>query len=479
MENLYRKVKDNWIIIFSVAISIIIYFLISELLSLNLLYGTDVNVWKYIANMIQDGRIIYKDLFDHKGPILYLFYYLFRNYTIISELVIFIVNEIFIYKITKIVLSDKYTKLKSIIVTAISMIILFITLEDFPNTESYSIPFILISLYYFVKNLILKYNAKSFAIIGFCMSIVLFLRANIIVLWIIIYLYFITKMIIKRKIKELFRLIGYTILGMSICIVPIVIYLIHNNILKEFIEYYLIFNLKYASVSTQNDIWETCIYFFTVTLCIHPIIIFINIVLIFLKKNIEDRKLLIINLIYYIVSIYIVISPKREYLHYAIILMPCVIIPLSMLIKNKYKYKLAITIGIELYLALIVFGIGYYNIKYKKENLQKYLLKIEIIADWLKENTQEDDNILVLGNENIIYNLSERNYKGKFFYQFPVIYNSDDIANKFLQEIKEQMPEYIIVNKYKINNDNNIDREISKILEEQYIQIEEYVYRRK
>ena len=41
------------------------------------------------------------------------------------------------------------------------------------------------------------------------------------------------------------------------------------------------------------------------------------------------------------------------------------------------------------------------------------------------------------------------------------------------------MPEYIIVNKYKINNDNNIDREISKILEEQYIQIEEYVYRRK
>ena len=397
--------------------------------------------------MIQDGRIIYKDLF--------------------------------IYKITKIVLSDKYTKLKSVIVTAISMIILFITLEDFPNTESYSIPFILISLYYFVKNLILKYNAKSFAIIGFCMSIVLFLRANIIVLWIIIYLYFITKMIIKRKIKELFRLIGYTILGMSICIVPIVIYLIHNNILKEFIEYYLIFNLKYASVSTQNDIWETCIYFFTVTLCIHPIIIFINIVLIFLKKNIEDRKLLIINLIYYIVSIYIVISPKREYLHYAIILMPCVIIPLSMLIKNKYKYKLAITIGIELYLALIVFGIGYYNIKYQKENLQKYLLKIEIIADWLKENTQENDNILVLRNENIIYNLSDRNYKGKFFYQFPVIYNSDDIANKFLQEIKEQMPEYIIVNKYKINNDNNIDREISKILEEQYIQIEEYVYRRK
>lgn len=479
MENLYRKVKDNWIIIFSVAISIIIYFLISELLSLNLLYGTDVNVWKYIANMIQDGRIIYKDLFDHKGPILYLFYYLFRNYTIISELVIFIVNEIFIYKITKIVLSDKYTKLKSIIVTAISMIILFITLEDFPNTESYSIPFILISLYYFVKNLILKYNAKSFAIIGFCMSIVLFLRANIIVLWIIIYLYFITKMIIKRKIKELFRLIGYTILGMSICIVPIVIYLRHNNILKEFIEYYLIFNLKYASVNTQNNIWETCIYFFIVTLCIHPIIIFINILLIFLKKNVEDRKLLIINLIYYIVSIYIVISPKREYLHYAIILMPCVIIPLSMLIKNKYKYKLAITIGIELYLALIVFGIGYYNIKYKKENLQKYLLKIEIIADWLKENTQEDDNILVLGNENIIYNLSERNYKGKFFYQFPVIYNSDDISNKFLQEIKEQMPEYIIVNKYKINNDNNIDREISKILEEQYIQIEEYVYRRK
>lgn len=479
MKNLYKKVKDNWLIILSVAISIIVYFFISELVSLNVMYGTDVNVWKYIANMIQDDRIIYKDLFDHKGPILYLFYYLFKNYAIISELIIFIVNEIFMYKITKLVLSDKYTKLKSIIVTAISMITLFIVLDDFPNTESYSIPFILISLYYFVKNLILKYDAKSFAIIGFCMSIVLFLRANIIVLWIIIYLYFVAKMIIKRKIKELFRLIGYTILGMFVCIVPIVIYLIHHNILKEFIEYYLIFNLKYASVNTTNNILETCMYFFTVTLCIHPIIIFINILLIFLKKNIEDRKLLIINLIYYLVSIYIVISPKREYLHYAIILMPCVIIPLSILIKDKYKYKLIIIIGIELYLALIVIGVGYYNLKYTKENLLEYLLKVNIIADWLEENTQEDDNILVLGNENIIYNLSNRNYKGKFFYQLPVIYNSNDIANKFLQEIKEQMPEYIIVNKYKVNNDNNIDREITKILEEQYIKLEEYAYRRK
>ena len=454
MENLCRKIKDNWIIILSVAISIIIYFIISELVSLNVMYGTDVNVWKYIANMIQEGRIIYRDLFDHKGPILYLFYYLFKNYSIISELIIFIVNEIFIYKITKLVLSDKYTKLKSIIVTAISMITLFIVLEDFPNTESYSIPFILVSLYYFVKNLILKYDAKSFGIIGFCMSIVLFLRANIIVLWIIIYLYFVAKMAVKRNIKELFRLIGYTILGMSVCIVPIVIYLIHNNILEEFIEYYLVFNLKYASFSNQNNIWEICKYFFSATLYIHPIIIFINIVLIFLKKNIKDRKLLIINLIFYLISVYIVISPKREYLHYAIILMPCVIIPLSILIKDKYKYKLIITIGLELYLALIVIGVGYYNIKYIKENLTKYLLKINIITDWLEENTQKDDNILVLGNENIIYNLSNRNYKGKFFYQLPVVYNSNDIANKFLQEIKEQMPEYIIVNKYKVNNDN-------------------------
>ncbi|MCI8833687.1 MAG: hypothetical protein HFJ19_05835, partial [Clostridia bacterium] len=79
MKNLYKKVKDNWLIILSVAISIIVYFFISELVSLNVMYGTDVNVWKYIANMIQDDRIIYKDLFDHKGPILYLFYYLFKN----------------------------------------------------------------------------------------------------------------------------------------------------------------------------------------------------------------------------------------------------------------------------------------------------------------------------------------------------------------------------------------------------------------
>ena len=37
--------------------------------------STDVSVWISIAKRMEHGDVIYRDVFDHKGPILYLIYY--------------------------------------------------------------------------------------------------------------------------------------------------------------------------------------------------------------------------------------------------------------------------------------------------------------------------------------------------------------------------------------------------------------------
>lgn len=38
--------------------------------------STDVSVWISIAKKMEHGQVMYRDIFDHKGPILYLIYYL-------------------------------------------------------------------------------------------------------------------------------------------------------------------------------------------------------------------------------------------------------------------------------------------------------------------------------------------------------------------------------------------------------------------
>lgn len=39
--------------------------------------STDTSVWIQIAKEMQNGKMVYRDLFDHKGPVLFLLFSLF------------------------------------------------------------------------------------------------------------------------------------------------------------------------------------------------------------------------------------------------------------------------------------------------------------------------------------------------------------------------------------------------------------------
>ena len=113
-----------------------------------------------------------------------------------------------------------------------------------------------------------------------------------------------------------------------------------------------------------------------------------------------------------------------------------------------------------------------------KENKKKwgYSVYLNSMSKFTKENSKKEDNILQLGNRANIYILSERQYKGKFFYQLPIAFQSKEIGDEIINEIEKDYPKIIIDTwKYwKVDKEDNestrsFKTRIKKILDEKYI----------
>ena len=86
----------------------------------------DSSVFQVMGKGMLENKIMYKELFDHKGPIVYIInalaFLVNNNYGLfIIETIIFYIGTIFIYKTSRIVLSKK----ASIIVNLLYMLISF------------------------------------------------------------------------------------------------------------------------------------------------------------------------------------------------------------------------------------------------------------------------------------------------------------------------------------------------------------------
>ena len=69
----------------------------------------------------------------------------------------------------------------------------------------------------------------------------------------------------------------------------------------------------------------------------------------------------------------------------------------------------------------------------KNNYCNNYLKVYEKISKEVQSLTQKEDNVLVLGNNAIIYLMSNREYKGKYLYQIPIANQDEKIAKEETQ----------------------------------------------
>jgi hypothetical protein len=424
----------------------------------------DSSAFMYIAKLMQNGQVPYLDVFDHKGLLLYVINYIGlclggSTGIWIYEIISLFISMFYCYKTALIITNNRMVSFFTVLC---SYILLGTYFERGNYVEEYALPFISISLFIFIKHLFTKeYSIKTanLIILGLSFGAVLMLRPDMISVWIVYYTAIIIKLLFEKRYKLLIKYPIYILLGLFIVIIPCIIYLIANNAFSAFIAQYFEFNLKYSSFNGIKA-WIYSIIVYSST-NIFKIAVFVYAILI---ANIKRYNLFIVlsGIVYLTVTILLITISGNLYYHYAIILIPCFIIPVGYFLAYiRINYLVKFNTSIQLIVLLVIVSIitntqliAFVHIyeEFPLRNRQyEHSIDSELVK-FIESNTSVNDSIIVFGNKSLIYLQSNRYSASKYFYQYPIGTIDKKIGIEFIEDIKENTPMLIV------DLDNRMDR---------------------
>ena len=258
--------RDNWkVILLLLCISFIVTFFNS---AFSILYGDytpwpDINIYYTIGKGIYFDKIPYKDLFDHKGPIIFFIYYIayflspdsFQGLYFIESLFVFI-SLIYVYRISHLFISKNLSVLSSIIFAT-----LLATINENGGTaEEFILTFILISLYYFIKyyrTTEVKHNPKIMLVHGVMFTLCLFLKLNLVIFWIIPIISILGFLLHKKDYGNFIFNLLYLIVAVVSTSLIILSYFYFHNAIDDFWKAYIVINSRYGEV-VINNVYYSC-----------------------------------------------------------------------------------------------------------------------------------------------------------------------------------------------------------------------------
>lgn len=116
----------------------------------------DQNIFYTLGRGIIDGRVPYRDLFEHKGPLIYFFHAfaaLINRHSFVGiyllEIAFFTVTLLFMYKTARLFTGEKSSYIAALLAGAVSCTSFCFKVGD--NAEEYCFAFLMISLYYLMR----------------------------------------------------------------------------------------------------------------------------------------------------------------------------------------------------------------------------------------------------------------------------------------------------------------------------------------
>ncbi|MBR5179711.1 MAG: hypothetical protein IKW90_13055 [Lachnospiraceae bacterium] len=420
--------------------------------------GIDSSVFNYVARVILKGGMPYRDTFDHKGPLIYLIDALgqFINKGLgvwFIELAFIFVIFLLTYKVAKLLGCNN---VRALLVVIISMLSFALYYEGGNFVEEFACLFILLQLYIFIQ----FFNGQEIStgqliVSGISFGAVCFLRINMVSLWVVMCIGVLIKCIRDKKPQMLIRFILWFLAGVCMITLPIVIWLIAGDALKPFLEDYFSFNFMYSSYSENGNLINIvkAIGIFIITPPVLLSLIFLSIV------SLKGKKLLDwLCLTSLLLSIIMQCMAGQYYLHYGMVFCPLVVYAFSLALTSDYilqlkifKHKTKLILGICAALILCIIGLLLVGFSFKMifdkitgmYRTQEFSEAKEI-AEIVKENSDEDDKIIVLGTNDLVYLLSDRMASSKYSYQLPIITIDSSKKEEFIEEMKKLDTELII-----------------------------------
>lgn len=420
-------------------LSIIYYFMLPTSNYLGLPLG-DTPIFEYFGYAMTKGELMYSNLFDHKGPIIFIahcigwFIYGEMGVKILFACCVF-VFLFFVYRISKIYISS-YEYLLILIVVFIA----FITISERGlNVETLALPFITMALYFYLELFENKFISNIRIIfLGLSFGIVFFIRANMVGVWMLMTLVYLFTLLKHREFKKILNYVLFFFVGMFAVLIPLMLYFIFTDTFNDMLYQAFYINFMYAG---GEGVGKKKILLWSVKTLIDMGLLFFAILANIIKPT--NKKTIFYNMIV-VVLLFLAIMSKREYLHYLIVVIPLFVPYVSIVFSKLSSYK------INFYKICVVLIGGYLfyntNLTYLFDSISNrgsIDKNIDNVGKYIKQNSNEEDRIYTHRLTGAIYIHSERLASNKYFF-IPSI--SDNLyIDDFKKNMEENRPKYIVI----------------------------------
>lgn len=420
----------------------------------------DSGVFNYIGWRILNGEVPYRDIWDHKPPLIFFINALghfFSDDTTWGvwtlELISLFIAAYFGYRIVKNSLGDGI----AIFVLFYWLLTLFFVLEGGNLTEEYALPLQFMCFWLIYKSNPTKFEIWRWITIGIIISLLFFLRQTTIGigLAIIVYLSFIR--IKSREYKQLAKEFLYIFFGFALIAMLIMSYFYIHSALSDFWNASFQYNFIYSKLYTNE---------FSFVQAIAPLakngflwvslfgFVFALIWILRGKSNKGDlRTLIIIGIIDLPIEMFLFNFSGRGNPHYCMTLLPSLAIfsgimlwLISKSINTLVKFNTpTILLTVIAILAILKSG-SYWS--YRTAVLEIHGFKgYKSVVRFVETSSLPNDTVLFWGAESAYNYYCQRASPSKYVYLYPLYtdgYVTKEMIEGFLDEIIQNHPKYIV-----------------------------------
>ena len=410
----------------------------------------DSSAFLYIGKRMTEGKLPYRDMFDHKGPLLYLIQFIGLKLTPNSytgvwllEVVHVFFTALFLKKLANLVTEHDIESHLSVM--AVLGVCGWMVWQGGNFTEEYALPWISMSAYvcfrFFRTD---RYQSFDVALLGISFAVVLLLRANMIAVWAALMPIILILLLRDRRFSDIWRCTLLFIAGIAIVVLPVVLWAAKAGFLQEMWQDYILFNIQYTDGAGETgELFLLAVRFMIV---LWPATIAVLLSLILCPNN----RMLWYNLIFYTGSAITASMSGRLYYHYAIVMLPAAVLPFAgcfsfsgrLFQREDRKRKPEPVFSSLAFCLMLLAAIGYrlvFSSSAESDPLSAYL----------RENTEEKDDVLVIGNSSWYYLLADRKTDNRFFYQLPPMEISEELRNEFYEEMRQKPPDCVVLPGYR------------------------------
>lgn len=294
--------------------------------------GLDSSMFLITAKGLLSGKIAYVDLFDHKGPV--FFWIEALGYALGGRTGVWLLQCMF--AVADLFLIKKICGLfrANFLYVAFAFFAVFFCLFSHGNlTEEFSMPLILLGLYYELRFLTSDQKAHPplWALLyGLLIGAMAFIRVNNSVILCALILCIAIILIRNREWKNLLLNLAAGIVGIAVVAIPVCLYFAHYGALDDMLYATFLHNLIYAKNNTHDPIFSKRILHFAVMYL--PGIFAL---LVFGKRWCATKRRVYLSLITAVCITYLMLLYSNIYDHYFMLGLPLFMVAAAVLLEEN------------------------------------------------------------------------------------------------------------------------------------------------